>query len=434
MFNMNLLDLFITIIEAMILEYLLFDKNNKYNIKSMINILLYCILMIVSSLIMTRFNVIVTIKVAIILVFITFIGSNVNKRTIKSGALLGTIYLIATMICEISTTGILNFVTDFRQNLNSPSIYHILAMIISKIMLAIVILVSSKFLNKTIHNIVYGNWLIIIIPNILNLTFTIIIGSRIYYTNYAERIETAILLFVILLILISTLCFIITSEYYAQMKEIEHINKISMAQIKLQYEYFRNKQEDDLKLKELYHDLKNHLLVLHNNLENEQKQNYIKSMLREVKGYESYIDTGNDFLNSIINVKYKEALLKGIDFDVQIDFSNISFITPMDICTIFSNALDNAIEACEKINDHEQKIMKVKARKIRSFLTITFENSSTEDLIVVNEEVLTTKQDKKYHGFGLHNIRKVVEKYHGECKIKRSLEQFVLYLIIPCSA
>lgn len=433
MVNMNNVDLIITGIEVLLLEYLLFDRNRRYNNSSIIKISLYYIFMTTCIVIMTRLNVIVPLKVTIILVLIAFIGSKVNQRSIKNGALLGTTFLTAIMICDILSAGIINFITDFSQNLSAPTVYHVLTMIISKILLALIMLILSKFLNKTIHNIVYGNWLIIILPNLLNLIFTIMIGNRIYYTKYSEHVETALLLFVILMILISTLCFIITSEYYAQMKEIEHKNKINMSQIKLQYEYFCNKQDNDLKLRELYHDMKNHLLILEDDLENEQKQNYIKGLLKEVKIYESYLDTGNDFLNCIINEKYKQAASKGIEFDAQIDFSDISFMSPMDICTIFSNAIDNAIEACEKITNQSERAMSIKARRIKNFLTIAFENSSTEDFLIENDEILTTKQDKQYHGFGLNNIRKVVEKYDGECKIKRDVEQFILYLIIPCS-
>lgn len=433
MFNMNIVDILFTFFEALTLEYLLFNRTLSYNKKSMFKIVIYCILMTTCIRVMTILQVTIPLKVVIILVLISLIGSKVNKRTIKNGALLGTTYMIANTMCDILATGVLNFVTDYGQNLSYSSIYHVVAIIISKLTLFIIILILSKFLNKTIHNIIYGNWMIIILPNLLNLAFTIIIGNRIYFTNYVERVETALLLFIIFMILISTLCFIITSEYYVQSKEIEHKNKMNMAQLQMQYEYFCNKQEDDLKLRELYHDMKNHLLVLQNNLEIEQKQNYIKSILNEVKVFESYIDTGNDFLNSIINVKYKEATSKGIAFQARIDFSDISFMSPMDICTIFSNALDNAIEACEKTSSQEQKVMSVKARKIKNFLTITFENSNTEDFLIENEEILTTKQDKIYHGFGLKNIRKVVEKYQGEYKIKRDLEQFILYLVIPCS-
>ncbi|ROR29127.1 sensor histidine kinase YesM [Mobilisporobacter senegalensis] len=433
MVNMNVTDLLITIIETLIMEYLLFDRSIKHDKKSWLNIIIYCFFMATCIRIITIFQVTVPLKVIIILFLITFIGSKANKRTLKSGALLGTIFMITNSMCEIFATGIIHFITNFEQNLSAPTIYHLMAVVIAKLTLLIIIMILTKFLDKTIHNIIYGNWMIIILPNLLNLTFSIIIGYRIYYTKYIERVETAILLFIIFMILVSTLCFIVTSEYYVQMKEIEHKNKVNMAQIKLQYEYFRNKQEDDLKLRELYHDMKNHLLVLQNNLENDQKQNYIKSILKEVKVIDSYIDTGNDFLNSIINEKYKEATAKGIDFNVQIDFSEISFMAPMDICTIFSNALDNAIEACEKNNNLEQKVMSVKARKIRNFLTITFENSSTENLMMENDEIISTKQDKLYHGFGLKNIRKIVEKYQGECKIKKDLEQFILYLVIPCS-
>jgi len=253
-----------------------------------------------------------------------------------------------------------------------------------------------------------------------------------YYNSGVDGAEAALILFIAVMLLISTLCNVITSEYYFEMKEIEHNSKMNMAQLQMQYEYYKCRQEDELKVRELYHDMKNHLLILQNNLETEQKEKYINNMLREIKVVESYIDTGNDFLNCIINEKYKEAVSKGIDFEAIIDFSEITFMNPMDICTIFSNAIDNAIEACERIEVPWQKILKVKAKKVRNFLIITFENSSIKVLVLENQSIKTTKQDKNMHGFGLNNIKKVVEKYQGEYKIKREKEQFILYLVIPC--
>ena len=155
-----------------LLEYLLFDRNRKYSINSLIQIFLYYILMVICTIMLTRFNVAVPLKVSISLGLICLIGSNVNKRTIKNGALLGTTFLTATMICDLLSAGILNFITDFSKDLSAPTLYNAMAMAISKIILAIFILVLSKFINKTVHNIVYGNWLIIILPNLLNLFFS----------------------------------------------------------------------------------------------------------------------------------------------------------------------------------------------------------------------------------------------------------------------
>lgn len=429
----NTMDLIYTTLEVIAIEYLLYNRVLTFDKRYLRNILLNCVGMIAFIRILTVLQVLVPLKVALIITFIAFLGSKLNKRLIKNGFFIGTLFMLAISMSELIAMSIHIYFNKYLYYLYEPSSFQIITLLISKLTLIIFVLLLKKLLDRINYNIILSNWMIIFIPNFLNLGFMLIVGNQTFYRGYVEQEEATLLLITVLIILVSTVCFIITSVYYLQSKEIEHKNKMNMAQLQMQYEYFCNRKEDDLKIKELYHDMKNHLLVLQNNLENDQKQNYINSILKEVKVIDSYIDTGNDFLNSIINEKYNEAMSKGIDFNARIDFSEISFITPMDICTIFSNALDNAIEACEKNDNLEQKVMSVKARKVRNFLTITFENCSTENLIIENEEIITTKQDKIYHGFGLNNIKKVVEKYQGECKIKKEIEKFILYLVIPCT-
>lgn len=246
------------------------------------------------------------------------------------------------------------------------------------------------------------------------------------------KIEAVLMILAGIMLLISTLCNITTADYYFETKEMEHHSKMNMAQLQIQYEYYKNRQEDFDNVRELYHDMKNHLLLLQNQIETAQKGKYIKNMLEDIKGFEYYIETGNEFLNCIINEKQKAAVSKGIDFYSEIEFADIQFINPMDVCTIFSNAIDNAIEACDKISDSELKIITVKSKKVKGFLSITFENSYTETVILENQMIKTSKSDKQLHGFGLNNIRKVLEKYQGDYKIKTEAGKFILYLLLPC--
>jgi len=430
--NIHIIDFMSTVFEILALVYLQFGRTERLDKKIKRNTVLYFSIMVASVYGMTLLQVSIILKSMGVILLTAVIGTRVEKRSIKYGTVIGTLFMMAVVISEVITMALLNFVMYFTRNIYQTSYFQTLATFLSKFILIFLCLIIKKFLDKTIRKTNFGNWMIIILPNLFHLFLLLMIGYRMYNNGGVDGSETALLLFIAVMLLISTLCNIITSEYYLEMKEIEHNSKMNMAQLQMQYEYYRSKQEDELKVRELYHDMKNHLLILQNNLETEQKEMYINNMLREIKGVESYIETGNDFLNCIINEKYKEAVSKGIDFQTVIDFSEITFMNPMDICIIFSNAIDNAIEGCEKIEIPEQKILTVKAKKVRNFLIIAFENTSTKVLVIENQTIKTTKADKNLHGFGLNNIKKTVEKYQGECKIKKEMEQFILYLVIPC--
>ena len=100
---------------------------------------------------------------------------------------------------------------------------------------------------------------------------------------------------------------------------------------------------------------------------------------------------------------------------------------PLDISTIFGNAIDNAIEASEKLPE-DRRLITVKAAKIRDMLMITAENNMQEDQRIPEG---TTKEDRFLHGFGIPNIRKAAEKYDGQCSVSADGGVFRLKVLIP---
>lgn len=100
---------------------------------------------------------------------------------------------------------------------------------------------------------------------------------------------------------------------------------------------------------------------------------------------------------------------------------------PLDISTIFGNAIDNAIEACEKLAE-DQRLITVKAECVRDMLLITIENST---LTEVQPMERTTKQDHFLHGFGISNIKNAVEKYGGQCSFRQEDGTYRLKILIP---
>ena len=137
--------------------------------------------------------------------------------------------------------------------------------------------------------------------------------------------------------------------------------------INLEYRYYKKIEENQEKIKRIYHDINNHMICI-SNLSNEKDvKEYVKSLDLNI-GYINF-NFGNKILDIIISEKYQLCKDKGIRFDIVADFSKLDFIDMMDLCVIFSNALDNAIEACDKIlDDSKDKYISVNVTYINSLM------------------------------------------------------------------
>ncbi len=212
-----------------------------------------------------------------------------------------------------------------------------------------------------------------------------------------------------------------------------------LQELQMQYQYYNERLEEEQRVRQVYHDMKNHLLILQSQLsrlsgtqtyekERKETEKMIVSLQNQISDYESYYETGNAFLDVILRDKMKKACERQIDFHVEIDFSEGDFIDGLDISTIFGNALDNAIEACGKLAEDERFIT-VKVGIKNQFLLIQIDNSAGEN----NETGHTAKEDGFLHGFGKKNIRQAVEKYHGHCKWSFEQGVYSLSVLIPLS-
>ncbi len=216
-----------------------------------------------------------------------------------------------------------------------------------------------------------------------------------------------------------------------QQKEEQQLQRLEA-----QYRYYEEWLKDEERVRRVYHDMKNHLLVLQAQMKTlsdkedkdkkSETEEMIESLRREISDYEDYVQTGNGFLDIILKDKIKAAKEKHIDFHTEVDFSKGDFMEPLDISTIFGNALDNAIEACKNIPE-EERFITLKVGVKRNFLVISVENSAKQE----TEEKGTTKADTFLHGFGLKNIQRAAEKYEGQCKRNYQSGVYMLSVLIP---
>jgi hypothetical protein len=235
------------------------------------------------------------------------------------------------------------------------------------------------------------------------------------------------ILFIINVILISIFINSIKSE--KEKVKTQFLNE----KLDMQYKYYLMAKESQDKMKKVYHDMNNHMENIKRLKDNSEDVNkYINNIEDEVKNVKNIYNTGNLLLDIILYEKSKICTESNIDFKVGIDFSRCEFIEMIDITSIFSNLIDNAIEACNNINNkYIDRYITIKCTFIKGYYVIRCENSKMNKIIVKNNKIFTTKKDKFFHGLGIENIESSVKKYNGELKIKNDEYKFIASIYIP---
>lgn len=278
-------------------------------------------------------------------------------------------------------------------------------------------LILRKYLTKITSRLNTQMWLIV---DMLMLASFVAIFTIIYFMPENTAIVYPICGASIFssfgcMYLASYICEAVQTAYHAQ-------------ELEAQRNYYKDRIRDEERVRSVYHDMKNHLLLLRAQAGNGQDvQDSIQELEDQIQEYENYHHTGNEFLDIIIRDKAKAAKERNIDFSAVISFEAGSFVEPLDISTIFGNALDNAIEASEKLPE-DKRMITVRANRVRNMLVITVENNTAS---VFPGAKGTSKKDAFAHGFGLPNIKNVVEKYDGECNTKLENGMFTLKIIMP---
>lgn len=168
------------------------------------------------------------------------------------------------------------------------------------------------------------------------------------------------------------------------------------------------------------HDLVNKLIVLKSKLENDGKDAVLMDIDKIIDNCsigEVICNSGNDIVDALMNVKYAAAKEKGISFVLKILIPEDLPIDQCDMGVILGNAIDNAIEATEKCLHHEKMIeiiMTIKKGALVLIVKNPYENTLKTDKM---GDLLTTKKNSDYHGYGISSIRKVAEKYGGDVDI-----------------
>lgn len=220
-------------------------------------------------------------------------------------------------------------------------------------------------------------------------------------------------------------------ETISQKYELEREIDLKKQQEEMQNNYYHSIETQYDHSRRLIHDMKNHMQTLEEIYSEgsgiEAKQ-YAKTILESMDAFSGRFKCKNRVLTIIVNDKILKCDEQSIKINTQVEDLNFDFIDPFDMTTIFSNLLDNAIEACSKVPIERRKI-DLTVYKFNEFITISIRSPYNGKLVWDKDSLVSTKGGK-HMGLGLKNVKSAVEKYEGTMQRKSDEGRFEVKILM----
>lgn len=210
-------------------------------------------------------------------------------------------------------------------------------------------------------------------------------------------------------------------------KELLAINTV----LQSQYDNYRNYSESIDLINIKYHDLKHQIAGLRGEMTQDKRTEWMDSIEEELESYQPEQQTGNHTLDTLLSGKLHSCSKQKIKFTCVADGKHLSFMHVIDICNIFGNALDNAIENVALVEEEEKRLIHMQVFAQGALLFISVSNYCNHNIQMKNGYPVTTKADKKSHGFGIKSIDYAVKKYNGSVSFGVEKDMFELKILIP---
>ena len=232
------------------------------------------------------------------------------------------------------------------------------------------------------------------------------------------NLRPLMILSLLLIILLSNSIFML----YLIKKIYIYIRRSEKSKLELlKYKYLEN----DLKTyRQHRHDMTNHLTVIYE-LVNKEKyddlEKYTQEYLKKTNLKLKSVESGSDEIDVLLYHKISDAKTHYISVDYHIKpVLSLAHQTLMDIVSILSNLLDNAIEANKQISDFNQRALNITITDdpLDYLIVVTNAFIKTEDPNQFQKNGFTTKTDAINHGMGLSIVSKIVERYSGQMSIE----------------
>ena len=281
----------------------------------------------------------------------------------------------------------------------------------------------KSYLIEYLHENMFYRWVICIYSFLGIMCF-----CRVYRFEYTEHLIEYWMFYLVCAFIVCGI-FIV---YFVRIKNEEENRMLNMRNDMLEANYQSlQKVHDENRM--MYHDFKNHMLVVNELIQEEKNREaleYINTYIHRTLSINQRVQSGCKIIDIIVNCKIDEALEKSILFTYEIDYIGEIYITDIDMCALLANLLDNAIEACEKVDD-KKRCLDLKIKRVNDMLFIQVQNSMVYGRKEKGRFFETSKKNKELHGLGMKSIDNVIKKNDGHKEYEIKKDKFLIYISIP---
>ncbi|MDE5598592.1 MAG: ATP-binding protein [Lachnospiraceae bacterium] len=223
-----------------------------------------------------------------------------------------------------------------------------------------------------------------------------------------------------------------TGFYVFGMNRI-YLEQEKSGQYHSQIEVYKMMTEQYRQTERLRHDMKNHIIALSalsRNKEWEKIDDYLRNMGDIILDAGGDV-TGNKAVDALLYQKRKRAEEENIKWECDVQIPKGCFINEFDLCVLFGNILDNALNACGRMQSDEYRFINIQAKTVKKCFLLEVKNSM--DRTERYTEGFSNKDNSQEHGIGLLNVGDVVNRYNGAVRIEAEEGIFAISILIPFS-
>ena len=292
---------------------------------------------------------------------------------------------------------------------------------------AIALAVSRWLFDSGAENLSWSQCLSILLPI---LPFMLLRSRSYAYENADQPLYQDMVL--TLLLLLGSIIVIIVVNAANLSSVVKKTELLQMeALLREQHEHYAMKKSAVDAVRKQYHDLKHYLGTLETSRDIGQVQAFVEGMNQTISPYEAYVETGNEAVNIILADKAALCQSKGIRLVPYVDASRLGFMTSFELCALFGNALDNAIEATAQLEDQALREIALKVSYDRNLMVMRLTNNFAGGLSKKGRRLATTKKEAEGHGFGMESIDDIAKRHGGAMSYEAENGVFALNIVVP---
>lgn len=338
----------------------------------------------------------------------------------ENGIVTGLWMIFVIAIIDSITTLLVEIVI-YKRNFSMPQD------IAGSILTLAFIIVAAKILNKneniSLKDVPAYKMIIFLIITGVDAMALVLLGD--YIMNDKHIIHRTMYLVMVVIVILSVLVLLIL-VLEVMVSRDNHLKREQLSVKYLgeqveQYKYLEQREEETKKFR---HDIRNHMHMI-NSFLNEKNyaavEEYMKAMDVKIESIGNKLTVYNGIVDAVINRYQSEALKEGVSLEVKGRFPVESRVSAFDLCTIFSNLIENAIRGQKEYGEGS---VHIECAYNEDEILICIENDYVGELEYRDGRLKTTKRDISRHGIGLLNVERCVEDNGGLISIDTDNNKF----------